>query len=144
MEKLISMTDFVLEQERVNGGFGIEEADKIWNYTKFLKQPLTLGMFVPVNKHGNILNEPVNYSAYEVEMSGKDFNFNFIDCQEYQEATESRFFEGFTVRKQGHELMVTTLSDDNVWVNWNTSKIIEDLVYLKPILTESAKKQIGL
>ena len=37
--KLISMTDFVLYKK--------ESHTQIMKYAKFLKQPLTLGMFVP-------------------------------------------------------------------------------------------------
>lgn len=53
--KLISMVDFVNREERVNEQTDIEGkikhicdfTEKVINYANFLKQPLTLGMFVP-------------------------------------------------------------------------------------------------
>lgn len=51
--------------------FVLEESDKIYNkedanifaskvntYASFLKQPLKLGMFVPCDEDGNVLEEP--------------------------------------------------------------------------------------
>lgn len=50
--KLISMTDFVLEQSKLTG-YDISDYDwiiRIVNYANFLKQPLKLEMFVSDNK----------------------------------------------------------------------------------------------
>ena len=55
-------------------------------------------MFVPCKQVEGVwvvLDEPVNYSAFEVGMSQKDFNFCFPDCQEYQEGKYRVLFEGF-------------------------------------------------
>ena len=63
--KLISMTDFVLEQkEKLKNseqGFNIEKYDfiiNVCNYAKFLKQPLEQFMFVPCDENGNVLEKP--------------------------------------------------------------------------------------
>lgn len=61
----------------------------------------------------------------------------------YREAQEKVLFEGFEFQKQGGEILVT-FDSSPVWVEWNSSKKIEDLIYLKPILTPNAIKQLGL
>ena len=59
------MTDFVLEQnEKIKKEkYGIESYYSTMqvsiNYANFLKQPLNLGMFVPCDKIGNVLEEPL-------------------------------------------------------------------------------------
>jgi len=61
MKNLISMTDFVLEQERefdrARVGFN-EFTNNVCNYAKFLKQPLELWMFVHCDEDGNVLIKP--------------------------------------------------------------------------------------
>ena len=91
--KLISCTDFVLEQEKK----GMQNTDRplrferILKYAKFLKQPLTLSMFVPTDDEGNVMKE-----AYEV------FERDCTECDEYifrhQQAKERIIFEGFDGR----------------------------------------------
>ena len=115
--KLSSMTDFVLEQ----GGASVE-SDLFYflcsNYAQFLKQPLTLGMFVPC-----VDNEVFNYSKH----GGKE---------QYKQAKERVLFEGFN---QDYIVIPTFLV--------NFKKTVEDLIsisYLEITLTPSAIKQIGL
>jgi len=54
------MTDFVLQEEKK----GMQNTDRplrferILKYAKFLKQPLTLSMFVPTDDDGNVLSNP--------------------------------------------------------------------------------------
>ncbi|WP_395076319.1 hypothetical protein [Flavobacterium sp.] len=63
--KLISMTDFVLEQHNwspTQVRFDNEFSNKrfrsvVSKYANFLKQPLTLGMFVPCDDDGNVLDK---------------------------------------------------------------------------------------
>ena len=38
--------------------------NKCINYANFLKQPLTLGMFIPCDLDGNVLEEPFNYEYF--------------------------------------------------------------------------------
>lgn len=164
--KLISMILFVLEQSKIRNEINVkaEKEERIdWmidanynyiekteKYADLLIQPLTLGMFVPVSAHGNLLNEPVNYSAFEVGMSGKDFSFNFIDCQEYKEAKERVLILGFNFKYS--DKFVTTVSNERLWFNFKSKNIfvndklvytIEDVVKYQLVLTESAIKQIG-
>lgn len=96
MEKLISMTDFVL---KVQEEYSFEESTLklIYNYGKFLKQPLTIGMFVTaklVNGEWVVLEEPKWVSPEGVKW--EDY------LKEYQEAKERVLFEGFECIKWDH------------------------------------------
>jgi len=134
--KLISMTDFVLEEGNPSNTDS-QFADKVMAYAHFLKQPLNLSMFVTCDDEGNILIEPAK----------DDFSFyahkNLSVQEEFKQYKEKVLFEGFKARitkngfkaiKDGLELSVS--SDSKI--------IVEDLVYDGIILTESATKQIGL
>ena len=80
MKKLISMIDFCLEQRKTHTGDFEDYSDLICRYAKFLKQPLTIGMFVPCDLSGNVLEEK------------KPFQDKYY---EYQEARERCLFKGF-------------------------------------------------
>lgn len=147
--KLISMTDFVLERlkDEIIGSYNekiIALATcvvRMENYANFLKKPLELWMFVPCDEEGNVLEEPYNYINF---INGVELNENLEKyCEKYQQAKERVLFEGFEYQKQGGEYLVK-FDNKPVWVNWNNSKTIEDLIYLKPKLTPTAIKKIGL
>lgn len=55
------MTDFVLEQKLMLNIQGYEKKfiSNVSNYANFLKQPLELEMFVPVDEEGNVFEEPI-------------------------------------------------------------------------------------
>ena len=87
------MTDFVLvtyknapieEYDKVNETF----VNKVINYSEFLKTPLSLGMFVPYDEIGNILNKPEFYT--NILNSDQE-----IKKLKYEEAKEKVIFEGF-------------------------------------------------
>lgn len=60
MKKLITMTDYVLQQLKTEQSSSeFKEAAK--NYANFLKQPLTLNMFIPTDSEGNVLGQPKFY-----------------------------------------------------------------------------------
>lgn len=85
--KLIPMIEFVLESdEKIGNPYTLEKYRQVTrNYANFLKQPLTLGMFVPCDEEGNPLR-PVGapFMKYEVEA--------------YQQAKERVLFEGFKLQ----------------------------------------------
>lgn len=148
MDKLISMTDFILEQCKVNHNY--RDADirqKEINYANFLRQPLTLGMFVPVMSNGIIPTEE------EI----KTFS-NTPLFEEYQEAKGRVLFEGFEILKpsflKSNEVYVICEQKENTLtfkllrgINKTDSSIseietIECISKHNLVLTESAKKQI--
>ena len=127
--KLISMTDFVLKQKdelklRANLHYYVEAFDLAWkmiNYANFLKQTLTLSMFVPTDDDGNVLKE-----AYEV------FERDCTECDEYifrhQQAKERVIFEGYKVIKFEDYYIIYDSHGRETWVSWNKSKTIESLI----------------
>jgi len=52
-------------------------------------------------------------------------------------------FEGFEFEKQ-KDYYIITLNGNGLWVSWNNSKKIEDLIEFNLQLTQTAIKQIGL
>jgi len=81
--KLISMTDFVLSLSETSTfdkdfvDWHYEEScklDKIRNYANFLKTPITLGMFIPVDENGEIVNRPQYETARIIEYQKEEEN----------------------------------------------------------------------
>ncbi|SHF17521.1 hypothetical protein [Chryseobacterium vrystaatense] len=151
------MTDFVLEQNKkyknLTRCIRIKESELYVNYANFLKQPLMLGQFVPVDEEGNVLTQPHLGMFHDNRAPLQDLNFAKI---EYEKAKEKVLFEGFDLIKSDIETLNHTTFIENVngeqvgynksWENeWNLYGIvIEDLVGFNIELTESALKQIGI
>jgi len=117
--RLISMTDFVLDQEKK----GMQNTDRplrferILKYAKFLKQTLTLSMFVPTDDEGNVLSNP------------KDSTLQYQKIiDEYQQAKERVIFEGYKVIKFEDYYIIYDSHGRETWVSWNKSKTIESLI----------------
>lgn len=146
--KLISMTDFVLEQDEINGGFGQDEIDNVLEYANFLKQPLELGMFVPVDEDGNVMEEPHNFGLLHTYPTGdKLMDLSFELALKYQKAKEKVLFEGFEIRDKGNFYFIEEKKSCLYYrvLKKNSKATIEKLlVFNETILTESAIKQLGL
>jgi len=114
---------------------GAKITNEIFNYANFLKQPLTLGMFVPCSIDGNVLEEPVE-SIGGVELYAK----------EYQQAKQRVLFKGFGYINVLNDRFILThgglikywiYSDDTIeGLMGNFTYNIE--------LTETAIKNLGL
>lgn len=138
------MTDFVLQvvqTPNVNEAISWEQTEnrlnKIYQYSLFLKQPLTLGMFVPCDESGNVLNDPGLIPSYELE--------------QYRKAKEKVLFEfdgGLTLLRNREWFFI--IEDKNgvyyrILKNKTKSKIESVFKFSVDIkLTESAIKQIKL
>lgn len=135
--KLISMVDFVLTRDiaRSNSENVLCEIE---NYANFLKQPLTLGMFIPCDEIGNILRDPIpehlNYKAY---MTTNKFE---ILQENYNKAKEKVLFKDLWV-KDGNIIFPM-----HGYLSWDKLNLctIDNLTYKGVNLTENALKQIGL
>src|SRR5690554_277878 len=100
MKKLINMTDYVLESVKNINEVGVAfTLIAIEKYANFLKTPLELGMFVPCEEDGNVLEEPSsNDKKYHPENNGV---FRFVteaynyDVKKYNQAKENVIFEIF-------------------------------------------------
>ena len=147
MKKLIGMTDFVLEQKLELNIKGYERVfiRNIVNYANLLKQPLMLGMFIPCDEKGNVLEEPnrisnMNWGAKKLE----DWSLN---CYEYQQAKERVLFEGFSVINKSNFYFLER-EDTAIFLevlSKNTKFTIETLLQFPTVtLTESAIKKIGI
>ena len=148
--ELISMTDFVLEQneklrkdihDNYNKLLIPQCCDRIFNYANFLKKPLKLGYFIPCDEEGDILEEPTNYEKRLLNMM-TEYN---DEVYTYYQAKQRVLFEGFEYDKE------------NDWVTYNefarffVSELqngkVEDLFKLikdEITLTGTAKKEIVL
>ena len=89
MKKLISMTDFVLEQ-RLKHSESFKS--KVYAYANFIKKPLTLGMFVPCDEDGNVLEEPDRWDDYVKAPESFDGNKEWYDLYAYEQAKEMCLF----------------------------------------------------
>lgn len=141
--KLISMTGFVLENTKQPYVEGTKYKDLV-NYAKFLKQPLNLGMFIPCDEDGNIV-EPLKFTPCGTPI--------WDGGSKYQKSKRKVLFEGFCIN--GEDENKITLEFENTWIEFykehevfmcdNHVLInIEDLSNYELQLTESALKQIGL
>ena len=154
MKTLISMTDFVLEQYPKFNPFGNDEQcrifDKVYAYANFLKQPLTLGMFVPCGeRYQNVLKEPNRFNFehdrdYDIYLNTyaeakEKVLFQHAKYNDIQPSTDWNFYslKGVKIAEANN------LGKYNLVYRLNT---IEDLLNrIQDIeLTESAIKQIGL
>lgn len=148
--KLISMTDFILQTKNdfvysENAKYE-ENFKQIVNYAEFLKQPLTLGMFIPVDKHGNI-TEPLKGCCSGADCGCMGMPVNVSSREEMDEVLEAEsrvFFKGFRLMEGG--LPCTVINDDGkrFYLGGVYNHTIEDKISHKLELTESALKQIGL
>ncbi len=134
--KLISMTDFVLEQD-TNWSYK-NTIVSIRDYANFLKQTLELWMFVPCDENGNVLEEPNEIGGiiqYPQEM---------ID---YQQAKERCLFEGWELVHNGK--WGAEIAKDKATGYWQFNisqyKRVEYLLWDRQLqLTTTAIKQLGL
>ena len=166
--KLISMTDFVLEQKQkisFNESTFINteliSLEKIRNYANFLKQPLKLEMFVPCDEDGDILEVPTNYENLLLNMM-TEYN---DEVYTYKQSKAKVLFEGFEVQyDNSYNTCLIYENNNEIKIQLQFRKIendvrliinediihdcnnIERLVGLKnkPLLTENAVKQIRL
>ena len=139
--KLISMVDFVLEQEFAYGNEFITAdrfAELVCRYANLLKQPLTLGMLIPC-----VYGDEFNYSKHG-------------NTKEYQEAKDKILFEGFMIQevKPDPEYSKSVTQSDSIlnifwfsnitqqWIISRGLKTIEDLCQYRLELTKTAKNQI--
>jgi len=84
--KLMSMVDFILEQDKRIELYQGTQMQNCINYAKFLKQPLSIEMFVPCKLVDGVW---VVLDQF-MEIKGRK-----LELKEYQQAKEKCLFEGF-------------------------------------------------
>ncbi|KPE51014.1 hypothetical protein [Chryseobacterium indologenes] len=148
--KLQPMTDFCLEilNENPPGYNETEMLTKISNYATFLKQPLTLGMFVTVDEKGEYWDSPTYYG-------GSNAMMNDFEIEKWDKAKEKVLFEGFAIGKSkvglkiNHymhnsqkDIMIAYKINSDDWDFNRDLKCVECLCKYELELTPSALKQI--
>ncbi|MCJ7936262.1 MAG: hypothetical protein MUW56_22175 [Chryseobacterium sp.] len=154
--KLIPMTTFVIEYYSSEGYADLQILRLMKNYANFLRQPLTLGMFVPIDVKGNVLKEPKNYASWKSleHNDGKRTDITgFEEYGAYQEAEQNCLFEGFKVDYNGYsKVRIVASYDSSIELSFNKSDLIptgfndvESLTAFEDIyLTSHALKVIGI
>ncbi|MDR3023883.1 MULTISPECIES: hypothetical protein [unclassified Chryseobacterium] len=154
--KLIPMTTFVLEYYSHEGYADLQILNLMNNYANFLKKRLTLGMFVPLDREGNILKEPKNYTAWKSldHNDGKRTDIaGFEEYAEYQKAEQNCMFEAFKVDYNGYsKVRITAAYDSSIELSFNKNDLlpsgfndVESLTVFDDIfLTSSALRAIGI
>ena len=146
--KLISISDFVLKVDKETN----DETSSIMysfnhlvKYANFLKQPLTLGMFVPCDDDGNVLEEPTSTEKNEFGGSFSTIEEQAELCceiEQFRAAKDRVLFEGF----EDEELDDIKIMFDEAY-SLELNYIVEDLFlicYDIPTLTKTAIKLLGL
>ncbi len=128
--KLISMKqmlheidDYVRESQNFRRGI-----DLLIEHSDLIETPLKLGQFIPCDKEGNVLEKPQKYDLFK--SVDRLFHIETIQiCKQYQEALDSVIFEGFEIEEM-KDYYIIQKDGINIWLSWNKSKTIEDLVDL--------------
>ena len=116
------MTDFVLENENMAKQTESEMSKdlfKLAQYANFLKQPLTLGMFVPSDENGNVLEFTERHNCInEIEFDQKLLDF--------QDAKSKVLFNGFyldeTYKREKLQLPYLTNGKISISTRWTNQR----------------------
>lgn len=131
IQKLIPMTDFVLQQEQL---FKEKKANDclqsllMFRYANVLKTPLALNMFVPADENGNPLQDPGLIPSQELN--------------DYRKAKDKILFEGFTGDYDDEGFYVENKEHVTLFPDEFGTKIIEHLTQDNLTLTPHALKLI--
>ena len=108
-------------------------------HVNLLTQPIKLGMFIPCDKNGNVLEEPICYGVGDEQYFGSRMD-------EYKEAQERVLFKGFDVDYFNSTIGFSV--DEKYLRYWKTKqffelgnkvvKTIKDLTHLNLELTDNA------
>jgi len=148
--KLISMTDFVLDQNREPKSQNEQSIAFYYccNYAKFIKQPLELWMFVPcklVDGVWVVLEEPKN--DYYLGGRGGIDAVKLLQYEqklsEYQQAKERCLFEGWNIIDK-IEITICIENESKHRLFLPNCMTIEDIIYTDMQLTQKAIKQLSL
>jgi hypothetical protein len=155
--KLIPMTTFVIEYYSNEGYADLQTLKLMKNYANFLKKPLHLGMFVPVDENGNVLKEPKNYTSWKaLEHNSKGETSDttvFEEYRIYQAAELLCLFKDFKVDYNGYSrVRIIANYDNSIELSFNKNdhsflnfQDVESLTEFGEIyLTRTALRLIGI
>lgn len=155
--KLIPMTTFVLEYYSHEGYADLQTLKLMKNYANFLKKPLRLGMFVPVDQQGNVLKEPKNYTSWKALEHNSKGETNditlFKEYRIYQAAEQQCLFKDFKVDYNGYSrVRIVATYNTSIELSFNKNDLsfssfqdVESLTSFDEIyLTRTALRMIGI
>lgn len=141
MKNLISNTDFGKYLD--NFELSLSEYKQVrQKFDSFLLLALEVGMFVPCDENGEILEEPVWQQEWE---KGKVAKFELcLKSLRYKQAKERCLFEGFIFKAENEKSFTVELDGETFWIEKNET--IEDLLGFDHEfeLTPTAQKKIGI
>jgi len=155
--RLIPMTSFVIDYYSNEGYADLQTLQLMKNYASFLKQPLSLKMFIPTDSEGELMKEPEDYSSWK-DAKSKIRKDKYTQEQTekfklYEKAKKKLLFEGFRVAYNGYSVVRIVASyDASIELSFKkdnlSSQISEDVesltnfdvIYLSP----ASLKLIGI
>ncbi|MDV3774046.1 hypothetical protein CMU14_13265 [Elizabethkingia anophelis] len=156
--KLIPMTEFILQQEEIrmqSNPYNEQEYDNdfirsVNEYAKFLSQPLTLGMFIPCDDNDEPIERPdledyIFEEHPELPGNPKEYDDDAFqkDYDVYEQACERVLFEGFEVKIGGlSDTVINKKLSFAIYVQPSLGYTIETLCNKNLTLTATAIKSI--
>ncbi len=159
MEKLVKCSDYVISQynseREISQDFDAYNSTRlgfIFRYANFLKLNLELGFFIPTDKDGNVLEEPIEKLIGMKPNNDFEYAFDEKELKQYQEAKERVIFKGFEAKYSQSGKVIFAINGYYTFDVWAKDlkprminyKTIEDLTDLGLVLTESAIKKYSL
>lgn len=141
--RLIKMTDYVIS------GSGWKTLSRFHEtttkYANFLKRPSELGMFIPTDKDGNVLEKPKNYFEWLNNTCNTLYDKDLSKYEQYKEALDRVLFkDGEIVWSDNYSFMIMVnkkqvgyFKGHGNYFLWEYDSI-EDLCELGLELTEAA------
>ncbi len=135
--KLISMTDYVIENIADSEIDDERLLDMVLNYAQFLKQPLTLGMFRPCYLRDGVW---IPYAKDTLLNTIKLFN-------EWEEAKSKVIFEGFDIHYRDEQTIILSNKSDIIQFATNGSVYVFDehsVETIEDLMFYAKKEQVEL
>ena len=155
--RLIPMTSFVIDYYSHEGYADLQSLQLMKNYANFLKQPLSLRMFVPTDSNGELVKEPEDYPIWkEAKSKDKKNKFSIDQIEQfklYEKNKKKLWFEGFKIAYNGYSVVRIVASyDDSIelsfkkdGLNMPISDDVESLTKFGVIyLSAASLKLIGI
>ena len=152
MKKLIGMVEFInhITTKPLGGQqvasvrhVELEKYRMIFKHSQFLQQTPTIGMFVPCDEDGNVLEKPIWLSRYLAGGSPFMNIDEILTCQQYQKAEQKVIFDGFVYNGGSNDRNIHFIKKENIDITFSNNKCelfnneintIEDLVSYNLIL----------
>lgn len=108
-EHLPMLSEFVIAVELAQSKLDTIPADigrlvNITEYTFFIRQPLTKGMFVPCGEDGEVLVEPKNYISWKHKRLNTPYDADLSKYEQYQQALGLCIFEERCMFNKGYNV----------------------------------------